>query len=576
MADKKISQLTALSAANVASATDVLAIVDTSATETKKITAKDLIDGALNGGTANGVLYLNGSKVATSGSALTFDGSNLGVAAATHITGGSGAGSSNGIHLWFDTATNTGKISSFHAGVDNRALFIDGLNLQFAASGSEQMRLTSTGLGIGTSSPGNKLTINSSGAAGIVVRSADSNFSAINIGVDPSNYTYIDSAKNGTGTARPLAFFIDGSERMRLDTSGNLGLGVTPSAWGNYKAFQISASGHSLAATGAGSGDLTLAFNAFYDSTDSRWEYVYTGDKAGRYSQTGAGNHVWYTTNTSGTAGNEITDFATAKMTLTALGQLELTAAAPRLAIAPSTGTNSAFTHFVNSASANFSYVGIDSSVGGLGTGGYSMALWHGANYPLVFGTNNTERGRFTAGGNFLVGTQTDTIYATAFRNRIVTDSAAAQSLVATDSVQWIHSTNTSGDNLFTTFVTEAVGTNTIRGSIDFNRAGGLTRYNTTSDYRAKDVYGLLDDSGEVIDALKVYRGKMHGATMERPMLIAHEAQKHAPYSVTGEKDAVNDDGNPVYQQMDTSSLVPLLIAEIQSLRSRVAALESA
>ena len=92
---------------------------------------------------------------------------------------------------------------------------------------------------------------------------------------------------------------------------------------------------------------------------------------------------------------------------------------------------------------------------------------------------------------------------------------------------------------------------------------------------RAKDVYGLLDDSGETIDALKVYRGKMHGATMERPMLIAHEAQEIAPYAVTGEKDAVNEDGTPKFQQMDTSSLVPLLIAEIQSLRSRVAALEA-
>jgi hypothetical protein len=79
MADKKISQLTALSAANLAPSTDVLAIVDTSATETKKVTAKDLVDGALNGGTANGVLYLNGSKVATSGSAFVFDGTNLGL-----------------------------------------------------------------------------------------------------------------------------------------------------------------------------------------------------------------------------------------------------------------------------------------------------------------------------------------------------------------------------------------------------------------------------------------------------------------------------------------------------------------
>ena len=67
----------------------------------------------------------------------------------------------------------------------------------------------------------------------------------------------------------------------------------------------------------------------------------------------------------------------------------------------------------------------------------------------------------------------------------------------------------------------------------------------------------------------------MNGATVERPMLVAHEAQEVAPYCVTGEKDAVNDDGKPIYQQMDHQALVPLLIAEIQQLRARVAALET-
>ena len=62
MSDKKISQLNELVAANVAPATDVLAIVDTNVTETKKITAKGLVDGALNTLSANGILYLDGSR----------------------------------------------------------------------------------------------------------------------------------------------------------------------------------------------------------------------------------------------------------------------------------------------------------------------------------------------------------------------------------------------------------------------------------------------------------------------------------------------------------------------------------
>ena len=68
--------------------------------------------------------------------------------------------------------------------------------------------------------------------------------------------------------------------------------------------------------------------------------------------------------------------------------------------------------------------------------------------------------------------------------------------------------------------------------------------------------------------------GKINGATIERPMLIAHEAQEFAPYSVTGEKDAVDEKGNPVFQQMDHQSYVPLILAELQSLRARVKELE--
>lgn len=132
----------------------------------------------------------------------------------------------------------------------------------------------------------------------------------------------------------------------------------------------------------------------------------------------------------------------------------------------------------------------------------------------------------------------------------------------------------TAGDNNFLWFLTEAAGS-AVRGGVDYNRAGGLTRYLTTSDYRAKTIVGPVLDSGSTIDALQIYEGLMHGATQSRPMLIAHEAQAVTPYAVTGTKDAVNEDGTPKLQQIDTSTFVPLLIAEIQSLRARVAALEA-
>jgi hypothetical protein len=205
--------------------------------------------------------------------------------------------------------------------------------------------------------------------------------------------------------------------------------------------------------------------------------------------------------------------------------------------------------------------------------------VWASTNSPLTFGTNDTERARITSVGDLLVGTSTTgggyttnslvTIQARTGEGAqiLINDSGSAQW------VQWQWNKGTTGDNLFTEFGTE--GTFTGRGSILYNRAGGLVAYNTTSDYRAKDILGPVANPGATIDALKVYTGKMKGATVERPMLVAHEAQAVAPYSVTGEKDEVNEDGTPKYQQMDVSALVPLLIAEIQSLRARVAALEA-
>ena len=178
------------------------------------------------------------------------------------------------------------------------------------------------------------------------------------------------------------------------------------------------------------------------------------------------------------------------------------------------------------------------------------------------------------ASGNLLVGLTSPLINTTRRLSVSGTVAAALQSTgAATVETINVWHTATSGNNIFVDFDTEASVTS--RGSISYNRAGGLVAYNTTSDYRAKDIIGPVSNSGSLIDSLKVYVGKMKGATIERPMLIAHEAQEVAPYSVTGVKDEVDADGKDKYQQMDVSSFVPLLIAEIQSLRSRVQTLET-
>lgn len=102
------------------------------------------------------------------------------------------------------------------------------------------------------------------------------------------------------------------------------------------------------------------------------------------------------------------------------------------------------------------------------------------------------------------------------------------------------------------------------------------TAYNTASDYRLpwKKGHVPLTGSGEFIDALnpRFFPEVGHAG------FIAHQFAVVSPSSVTGEKDAVDDNGDPIFQQMDASSpdVMANIVAELQSLRQRVAALEGA
>jgi hypothetical protein len=113
--------------------------------------------------------------------------------------------------------------------------------------------------------------------------------------------------------ANTLAWSNNGAETMRLDSSGNLGLGVTPSAWYSaYKAIELPNAGF-LAFAGA-SGQITS--NAYFDGA---YKYKTTA-AATQYAQS-LGQHQWFTA-PSGTAGNAIT--FSQVMTLDASGNLGL------------------------------------------------------------------------------------------------------------------------------------------------------------------------------------------------------------------------------------------------------------
>jgi hypothetical protein len=98
--------------------------------------------------------------------------------------------------------------------------------------------------------------------------------------------------------------------------------------------------------------------------------------------------------------------------------------------------------------------------------------------------------------------------------------------------------------------------------------ATSSTSYNTSSDYRLKNTVEPMTGALEKVALLKpcTYKWNVDGSDGEG--FIAHELAEVCPQAVVGQKDAVDEDGNPKYQGIDTSFLVATLTAAIQELKA--------
>jgi hypothetical protein len=378
------------------------------------------------------------------------------------------------------------------------------------------------------------------------------------------------AAYNATGSFLSFNTNASGSgevERMRITSAGNLLVGTTSAAIYDTDAGADVSTFYRMQVTG-GDGNTNYGVAISNGSGDAGYG-IWVVNSAAKRIRIAA----FQSSATVATAGSEASFAAFSTMTAGALtekmridssGNVGIGTNSPgqRLDVQTPAGTNVA----INATKAGTDAVNIGVDTGPFINGGAFLSLRVGS----------TERARIDGGGRLYVNT-TDNGFTTGIKLSVTGATGEGAFLFKNDAGNnqwngWVWNTATTGDNLFINFLTEAGGTS--RGSITYNRAGGLLAYNTTSDYRAKDIIGPVTDAGATIDALKVYNGKMKGATIARPMLVAHEAQEVVPYAVTGEKDAVNADGSDKHQQMDHQSFIPLLIAEIQSLRARVAQLE--
>jgi len=249
---------------------------------------------------------------------------------------------------------------------------------------AEQMRLTSTGLGIGTSTftSGSKLSVQTTAGKFEVIAEGGSSVKLKNGGA-----LTIESAD---------AFYFNSgaSEIMRLTASGNLGLGVTPSA-STTPQFQI--------------GRLVLNdlanFTAIGNNATYNSGYKYIGNSAASVYQQNAGIHYWFNA-PSGTAGNAIT--FTQAMTLTAAGNLAIgtTSSGTKLFLASDDSTTIGQLRLGRSADPSFFWeIGREN----LATGAFVFSN--------ASGGVTAERARISAAGGFSVGTTSDpgagAIYAT-------------------------------------------------------------------------------------------------------------------------------------------------------------------
>jgi len=114
---------------------------------------------------------------------------------------------------------------------------------------------------------------------------------------------------------------------------------------------------------------------------------------------------------------------------------------------------------------------------------------------------------------------------------------------------------------------------NTVVG--DIVTAASTTAYNTSSDYRLKEDVQPMVGAVERVMALKPvnYAWKVDGSRANG--FLAHELQEVIPQAVTGKKDAVDENGDPVYQGVDHSKIVPDLASALQEALTKIEALEA-
>ena len=366
---------------------------------------------------------------------------------------------------------------NFQVSADSGAIYLTTVAAQpivFQTTNTDRLVILSGGnVGIGTSSPisyatdARNLVIASSGNTGMTIKSgatstgvisfANAENSTSNYGIVSFNHNDLSLNFNIYGTGRSYRFQSAGTEVMRLDSAGNLGLGVTP----RQTSGQSIEFGGSVARTAINfnnSADAVgwVTANAYYDGTNFLRVFG-SGTSSTAYSQNQSGSHRWYL-GAAGTANTAIS--FTQAMTLDTSGQL-LLGTTSNLATSRRelvmVGTNGAVVSLGNTTTADRFQIVSDS--------GENALLLNKANTPMIFYTNNTQRMRITEDGNLGIGTTSPT-------QKLDVNTTAGEVIAASSdrstNGQYISGLMQSAKNSSSAYVNYAA----VYGSITSNTAG--------------------------------------------------------------------------------------------------------
>jgi len=495
--------------------------------------------GTLSSLAVTGNLTLGADVVLSRGAANRLDlasGDSMNVVSGDYQIGGTSVLSSNtlGSGVTASSLTSVGTLSSLTVSGAITSTLTSGIVLTNTSGGTNatQFRLNNTG---------GDMRIGIESSAGQAIQTGTSAYAAV-FG-NQANY--------------PTQFTTNGTVRMTLDASGNLGLGVTPSTWSAGKAIERGFAG--TADWGFSQASSYRTTNAYYNSG---WKYGGTG-AASNYAQE-AGVHTWSSA-VSGTAGNAIT--FTDLMKLDASGNLGVGTASPSGTgkTVEVSGSGDATVKVTGGTGGN-AYLQLNA---GSSSNAYINSVGSGA---LIFGANGvaSSHARITSGGDFAINSN----------NKFYIDgSAATGDTYLIESATNVASLYTGGsESLYVAssqFKALGAYNNTTGSAANVWVGAGGDMARSTSSVRYKHDIESVDeqDAFDAVLAMRpiTYRGKTDEDQRRYIGFLAEEMQEIAPLLCT--YDEGGEAGTPNYVTYDR--VAAYLVCAIQKQQRTIEALEA-